>query len=202
MKINELLNEQEQLDEIPKLMGGTGGDMPGTTSGGIAGNVGTWLKQKTGLGTGGAILKQAKQAGKIAYGQWVNIVPTLQKSGKLQANDVDGYIRYLLMFVQKRFKLTNKEALDQFVATVGMTPTKNTITRAFEQAYQNAVIQQQIGNEKQNKSNNTNNQIQPGSKVEYAGDIYRWANGAWRRGTEVLTGNDAAEATNIFKGQS
>lgn len=197
MKINELLNEAEQLDEIPKWMGGTGagGAMPGTTSGGVAGNIGTWLKQKTGMGTGGAILKQAKQIAKAAYNQWVNIVPTLQRSGKLQANDPENYTRYLLLFVQKRFKLTDKASLEQFKETIGVMPNRGSIMKAFEQAYQNAVIQQQVGNEK-------SGEIQPGSKVNYANNTYVWTNGAWRSGTEKLTGSDAKEATKIFKGQS
>lgn len=143
MKINELLNEQEQLDEIPKFFGGTGGDMPGTAGDTTMGKVGTWIKQKTGMGTGGALLKQARQMGQAMYQQWVGIVPTLQQSGRINAGDPDAYIKYLTYFVQKRLKLTDKKSLDAFKATIGPMPNKGSIIKGFEQAYQSAIIANQ-----------------------------------------------------------
>lgn len=148
MKINELLNEAEQLDEIPKWMGGTGmgGGMPGTTSDTIRGAIGTKIKKFTGMGTGGALLKQAKRTAKAYYKQWLTIVPTLQQSGKVVAGDPDSYIDNLMLFTQKKFGLRKKEDLDKFKATIGNIPNRSSIIRAFEEAFQNAVAQKQLGN--------------------------------------------------------
>lgn len=197
MKINELLNEQEQLDEIPKWLGGTGGERPGTTSGGALGAVGTWVKKKTGMGTGGALLKQAAQVSKMFYNQWVNLVPALQRAGKIQPNDNDAYLQYLLMFVRKRIGITNKDELDEFLASVSPVPNKNSILKGFEKAYYNAIIQKQVGG-KNPSSQRSQETIQPGQKVNYGGTVYTWANNAWRSGAEKLTGSDAQAATQTW----
>lgn len=200
MKINEVLNESEQLDEIPKWLGGTGGVMPGTSSNNMLSKAGTWLKKKTGKGPGGPALKQAKTVSNFAYKKWLETVTLLQQSGKLMAGDTRGYLKHLSNFTKKQFELKTDAQVMKFLATVGNKPTKKTIINGFYQAFLDSLVQNRLGNDKQRNTTNksTNQKAKATGKTQSTkkasdGNTYKWVVGPSGSEWHDLGGNMAPD---------
>lgn len=189
MKINELLNEEEQLDEIEP------GVVPGRLN----------IKRYFGQGKRNAqMIKQDKQTAKQLYAQWnnyaVRINQALANDPELQKKSAD----YFISFISKvlRIPATNPmfdEIENMLGGPTGMNYNKETAQKALDYAVaQRSMAMLGPSGRGSRGGSGGPPSVPDGSQVNYVGKRYTYTNGKWiggATGTEVLTGTDASAAT-------
>ena len=201
MKINELLNEEEQINELDP------------------GQVPSRLDPRRYFGQGkrnAQTVKQDKILAKNLYNAWnayaVRINRALANDPELVAKSA----QYFKSFISKALKIPAGnpmfQEIDNMLGANGMNYNKATAKQALDYAVAQRAVSSlgplQTAQQQANPqaaaspaSRSASNVKRPknGDKVNYAGQQYTWTNRAWRSGTNVLTGNDAKAAMAAFR---
>lgn len=184
MKINELLNEQEQLDEIEP------GVVPSRLS---------W-KRYVGQGKRNAqMLKQDKQVAKQLYNQWNSYAVRINKALAGDAELIPKSVEYFKSFISKALRIpANSEVFDKIediLGTNGMNYKKETAMAALEYAVSQRATAQ-LGTKTKfgtrgagGGSNPSGNPPSiPGGTTEKAGGVeYVWNGSEWRNSATGAT---------------
>ncbi len=187
MKINELLNEEEQIDEL----------QPGQTP--------AFYDPRRYFGQGKRnvqTIKQDKQVAKQLYNQWhayaVRINKALADDPELQKKSAD----YFMSFISKALRIPIANPIfDEIENMLGGPDGINYNKVSAQKALDYAVSQRTMAMLGTLTRRTRPGAIPDGSQVQYAGKSYTYANGKWRggsTGTEVLTGTDASAATQEY----
>lgn len=191
MKINDLLSENEQLDEVEP------GQIPGRLS----------YKRYFGQGKRNVqMIKQDKQVAKQLYNQWnnyaVRINQALANDPELQRKSAD----YFISFISKVLRIPATNPMFDEIETMlggptGMNYNKETAQKALEYAVAQrsmAMLGPSGRGGRGGRGGGGPPSIPDGSQVNYVGKRYTYTNGRWTggaTGTEVLSGTDASAAT-------
>lgn len=193
MKINELLNETEQLDEVEP------GQVPGILN----------YKRYFGQGKRNAqMIKQDKQVAKQLYAQWNNYAVRINRALANDPELVPKSAGYFKSFISKALKIPSNnpmfQEIDNMLGTNGMNYNKATVQKALDYAVaQRAMAMlgtppRGSGGAGGRGGGAGGGSIPDGSRVSYVGKVYTYTNGRWISGSEVLTGSDASAATQEY----
>lgn len=182
MKINELLNEDEQLNELEP------GVVPGRLN----------IKRYFGQGKRNAqMIKQDKQVAKQLYAQWNNYAVRINKALANDPELVKKSADYFISFISKALRIpTTNPMFDEIETMLGGPTGMNYNKETAQKALDYAVAQRSMAT----LGPSGRNSIPNGATVDYVGKTYTWANNAWRSGSEPpLTGSDAQAATAEYR---
>lgn len=201
MKINELLNEDEQINELDP------GQVPGI------------LNPRRYFGQGKRnvqTVKQDKILAKNLYNAWNAYAVRINRALANDPELVGKSAQYFKSFISKALKIpptnTMFQEIDNMLGVNGMNYNKATAKQALDYAVSQRAIaglgplqapQQQTNPQAAASpaASSASNVKRPktGDKVNYGGQQYTWTNRAWRSGANVLTGNDAKAAMVAFR---